>query len=152
VVDRAVLLGLVAVLVWVAGYASRRRHLYEAERRAYQARQAEVEAARQEERLRIARELHDVAAHGMTVITVQAGYGALVIDEQPESARAALAAIEAAGRAALAEMRQLLGVLRGHDASGAPTSPHGLADLERLITRTAPACLHIDLRVTGRPP
>ena len=65
-----------------------------------------------EERLRIARELHDVVAHSMTVIAVQAGYGKHVIDAQPAQAREALGAIQGTSREALAEMRRMLGVLR----------------------------------------
>ena len=65
-----------------------------------------------EERLRLARELHDVVAHSISVIVVQLGVGAHVADTQPEEAAKALAAIEVTSRAALTELRRLLGVLR----------------------------------------
>jgi signal transduction histidine kinase len=65
-----------------------------------------------EERLRIARELHDVVAHGMSIIAVQSGVGVHVLDTRPEEARKALVAVEATSRQALVEMRRLLGVLR----------------------------------------
>ena len=68
-----------------------------------------------EERLRIAQELHDVVAHSMSVIAVQAGVGAHVLDDRPEQARAALEAISATSRGTLTEMRRLLGVLRDSD-------------------------------------
>jgi signal transduction histidine kinase len=73
-----------------------------------------------EERLRIARELHDVVAHSMSVIAVQAGYGQYVIDSSPADARDALGAIQATSRDALEEMRRMLGVLRQQDAAAAP--------------------------------
>ena len=88
-----------------------------------------------EERLRIARELHDVIAHSMSVIAVQSAVGNHVIDSQPGEARQALAAIEATSRSALTEMRRLLGVLRQDGeprgsltpAPGWPTSPRSPA-------------------------
>ncbi|MFI5818149.1 histidine kinase [Streptomyces rishiriensis] len=85
------------------GYAVRQRRGY--------ARELLAQTIAQE-RLRIARELHDVVAHGMSVITVQAGYGHLVIDDRPDRARAALHVIETTGRETTTEMRRLLGVLR----------------------------------------
>jgi signal transduction histidine kinase len=81
-----------------------------------------------EERLRIARELHDVVAHSMSVIAVQAGFGRYVIDDQPGKAREALGAIQATSRDALDEMRRMLSVLRQADSAGddAPaTAPPG---------------------------
>ena len=71
-----------------------------------------------EERLRIARELHDVVAHSMSVIAVQAGFGQYVIDDQPGKAREALGAIQATSRDALDEMRRMLSVLRQTDTAG----------------------------------
>ena len=71
-----------------------------------------------EERLRIARELHDVVAHSMSVIAVQAGFGEYVIDDQPAKAREALGAIQATSRDALDEMRRMLSVLRQADTAG----------------------------------
>jgi signal transduction histidine kinase len=102
-----------------------------------------------EERLRIARELHDIVAHSMSVITVQAGFGRLVVDEQPAQARTALAAIETTGRATLVEMRRMLGVLRADDPALSP--PPGLADLDQLVAQTAHAGVQVDLTITGTP-
>ncbi|HWC42289.1 MAG TPA: histidine kinase dimerization/phosphoacceptor domain-containing protein, partial [Actinomycetota bacterium] len=109
--------GLIMAAAWWLGDGTRRRQeaVVAARERA-----AELEAAREElarravteERLRIARELHDVVAHSMSIIAVQSGVGVHVLDSQPEEARKALAAVEATSRQALVEMRRLLGVLR----------------------------------------
>jgi signal transduction histidine kinase len=100
--------------------------------------------------MRIARELHDVVAHSMSVITVQAGYGHLVIDERPDEARAALSAIESTGRETLAEMRRLLGVLRQEEPGQPQVAPApGLADLDRLIAHTGRAGIRVELSIAG---
>jgi signal transduction histidine kinase len=119
-----------------------------------QAEAAMAEASRgvTDERLRIARELHDVVAHSMSVITVQAGFAHLVIDDSPAEARASLGAIESTGREVLVEMRRLLGILRSEGAAaGDPDlSPAAsLADLDRLVAQTRNAGLSVDLQVTG---
>jgi signal transduction histidine kinase len=143
---------LFVIIAWSVGYIVRQRRRY--------AIGLQVEAASKavaEERLRIARELHDVVAHSMSVIAVQAGYGQYVIESQPEDARAALGAIQATSREALDEMRRMLGALRTADQpddAASPDSPAepehpaaplfpapGLGDLDRLITRTASAGL-----------
>jgi signal transduction histidine kinase len=171
-VGPAVFAALVVIIFWIVGYAAGQRRAYSA--------QLQVQAAAgavTEERLRIARELHDVVAHSMTVIAVQAGYGHHVIDEQPGKAREALGAIQATSREALSEMRRMLGVLRqpspapfgvselqisqpndaenvGRDVpAGRPPAPlapaPGLADLDRLIARIGNAGVAVDLRVHG---
>ena len=152
------LICLVTGLVWAVGYAVGQHRAYERQLLQERARQAQEELARArrgviEERMRIARELHDVVAHSMSVITVQAGYGHLVIDRDPGQARAALGAIETTGRQALTEMRRLLGVLRaddGDDAAALTPAP-GLADLDRLVAQTAGAGVRVELEITGRP-
>jgi signal transduction histidine kinase len=98
---------LLVIITWGFGYAVGQRRVY-----AEQLRDQAATSAVTEERLRIARELHDVVAHSMTVIAVQAGYGHHVIDAQPAQAREALGAIQATSREALADMRRMLGVLR----------------------------------------
>lgn len=157
VLDRGVLLSLIAGLVWAVGYAVGRHRAYEQQvlRQRVQQTDAELEKARRgvtEERMRIARELHDVVAHSMSVITVQAGYGHLVIDREPEKAREALGLIEATGRDALTEMRRLLGVLRAEDQddTAARTPAPDLSDLEHLIRGTARAGVQVHLEITGR--
>lgn len=115
-------------------------------------REERVRRAVIEERLRIARELHDVVAHAMSVIAVQSGVGHHVIDAQPEEARRALAAIEATSRAALSEMRRLLGVLRQEGDSPAVLTPApGLADLPLLVAHVNEAGLKVTLTATGEP-
>ncbi len=149
---------LLAVLVaWLAGENMRNRRARIAaleERSARLEREREERAAQAvaEERLRIARELHDVVAHSMSVIAVQSGVGNHVIDTQPEQARAALAAIETTSRAALAEMRRLLGVLRTEDdAVGGLTPAPGLADLPDLVDQVSTAGVQTTLTVIGEP-
>ncbi|MFI9248802.1 sensor histidine kinase [Streptomyces sp. NPDC053069] len=97
-----------------------------------------------EERLRIARELHDVLAHSISVINVQAGMGLALLDSDPEQARAALATIKAASKEALGEVRQVLDTLR---ASGdAPRAPApGLDRLPELVEQAAAAGLAVDI-------
>jgi len=114
-----------------------------------------------EERLRIARELHDVVAHSMTVVAVQAGFGEYVFDTDPSQARTALGNIQHVTREALSDMQRLLGVLRqdgtGQPGAAAPGPARqlqlapapGLADLERLVSTTAGAGVRVDLTRAG---
>jgi signal transduction histidine kinase len=105
-----------------------------------------------QERLRIARELHDVVAHSMSVIAVQAGVAHHVIDSRPELARQALATVETNTRAALVEMRRLLGVLRqGDEPSASLTPAPSLTDVPARVQQLAQAGLAVELRVDGRP-
>jgi len=129
-------------------YTARLEQTAELERaRAEQARQAVTE-----ERLRLARELHDVVAHSISVIAVQSGVGAHVAKTQPEEAAKALAAIEATSRAALIELRRLLGVLRQEGESQGDLAPvPGLVDLDGLLAEVAKAGLGVRLRVEGTP-
>ncbi len=106
---------LAAIIAWMTGSSVRQRRLY-----AVTVQQQAANSAVAEERLRIARELHDVVAHSMSVIAVQAGYGQYVIDVSPDGAREALGAIQATSRDALDEMRRMLGVLRQPDTGRAP--------------------------------
>jgi signal transduction histidine kinase len=101
---------LVLTIFWMAGYLVQQRRTHMA---AVRDRAASDAVTR--ERLRIARELHDVVAHSMTVVTVQAGFGEYVFDTQPDEARAALGAIQAVSREALGEMQRMLCVLRQTD-------------------------------------
>ncbi len=103
---------LANVLAWTVGYSVRQRRLY-----VVQLQQQAASSAVADERLRIARELHDVVAHSMSVIAVQAGYGQYVIDDSPDGAREALGAIQVTSREALDEMRRMLGVLRAQDVT-----------------------------------
>ena len=107
--------GLASVIAWMTGYSVRQRRLY-----VVRLQQQAASSAVADERLRIARELHDVVAHSMSVIAVQAGYGQYVIDDSPDGAREALGAIQVTSREALDEMRRMLGVLRQQDVTPAP--------------------------------
>ncbi len=183
---------LCVIIAWFTGYIVRQRRRY-----AVRLQDEAASKAVAEERLRIARELHDVVAHSMSVIAVQAGYGQYVIDTQPADARNALGAIQATSREALDEMRRMLGALRQADetdqrdqamrgaddespassgsrasggrppAGGAPGAPDsevagvsgsaplfpapGLADLDRLLSRTASAGVRVDVTRCGPP-
>ncbi|MFD8925883.1 sensor histidine kinase [Streptomyces mirabilis] len=138
---------LLFAVAWAVGFAvgQRRRYLHTLVRQERD--RADQEAAA--ERLRIARELHDSIAHSMSVISVQACFGRLVLDDRPQDARSALEAIETTGRETLVELRRMLGVLHDdtHDAGLAPAPK--LADLNRLTERTRRPGLRIDLAVTG---
>src|SRR5215211_2585143 len=148
--------GVIAV-AWVLGRFVGDRQVYAAQ---LEERTAELERAREElahravveERLRLARELHDVVAHAMSVIAVQSGVGAHVAASRPEEVGKALAAIEATSRAALIELRRLLGVLRhDSDPQASLTPVPGLANLDSLLTEVGKAGLAVRLRVEGTP-
>ncbi|MBW8799043.1 MAG: sensor histidine kinase [Streptomyces sp.] len=142
---------LLFAVAWAVGFAvgQRRRYLHALVRQERD--RADREAAA--ERLRIARELHDSIAHSMSVISVQAGFGRLVLEDRPQDARSALEAIETTGRQTLVELRRMLGVLHDdtHDAGDTGLAPAlKLADLNRLTERTRRPGLRIDLTVTGQ--
>jgi signal transduction histidine kinase len=103
-----------------------------------------------EERVRIARELHDVVAHSLAVITVQAGVGWRLMATHPEQASTALESIEAAGRAAQNELRVVLGLLRDDDTDQAQLAPApGLEDLEDLAETVRAAGTPVELVISG---
>ena len=140
---------------WMFGesMATRRKYLASLEERA-----ALLEADRErkahqavvDERRRIAQELHDVVAHAMSVIAVQAGVGAHVIDTNPDEARKSLAAIEATSREALQEMRRMLGVLREEgDVRGLLTAGPKNADVDALIAKVGAAGVPVTVRYEG---
>jgi signal transduction histidine kinase len=135
---------------WLGGLAMRSRsaaaaaRLAEADERAESHRQQAARAVA-EERLRIAQELHDVVAHSMSVIAVQAGMGVHVIDDRPDQAKEALQAISRTSRATLAEMRQLLGVLRGEDGDRESVPAPCLADVDALVGRVRSAGVPVEL-------
>jgi signal transduction histidine kinase len=117
--------------------------------RAEQEREREAERRVQQERLRIAREMHDVLAHTIAAINVQAGVAADVIDDAPEKARESLLDIRRQSREAMAELRATVGVLRD-GATEVPRVPApGLAELDGLIERADRAGVHVDVTLTG---
>jgi signal transduction histidine kinase len=152
-----VFMGFLAV-AWLLGQFA---HNYRAYAARLEERTAELERAREalarkavaEERLRLARELHDVVAHAMSVIAVQSGVGVHVADSRPEEVGRALAAIEATSRAALTELRRLLGVLRqdSDEPQGDLSPVPDLADLDSLLAEVTKAGLAVRLRVEGTP-
>src|SRR5262249_27820277 len=137
-------------LGWVCGaYVSELRG-----RAARSRREQELETGRAvaEEQARVGRELHDVIAHTLSVIVIQAGAAADVFDASPAAARQALGSIGAAGRQALAELRRVLAAVRprpGQEEDGAP--PPGLAGLGELLDRVRAAGLDVTARVDGAP-
>jgi signal transduction histidine kinase len=144
---------LTVTVAWLAGEnlrsrrARRRDELDEAHRQAEQ-KAEEARRAIADERLRIARDLHDVVAHSMSVIAVQAGVAHHVIADRPEVARDALGSIEVTAREGLVEMRRLLGLLRSDsdtlDASEA-TPVEGLRDVKRLLAHFRAAGLRVEV-------
>jgi signal transduction histidine kinase len=141
-------------VAWVAGTYLRRRQDLEALRerstRLERERDERARLAVAEERSRIARELHDVVAHHVSVMVVQAGAARRVVATDPTSARAAMAAVESAGRTALSEMRRMLEVLReeGPDFEPEPS----LTEVAGLVARVRAAGLSVDLEISGARP
>jgi len=140
--------GMLAAVLF-AGIAVRNRRAYAASVRD----RADQEARRQvdEERLRIARELHDVVAHTMATINVQAGVAAHVLPTRPEAAAEALQAIKTASKEGLRELRAILNVLRQADDADPVQPAPGLARLDALVEGARQAGLPITLTVTGEP-
>ncbi|MDL4777024.1 MULTISPECIES: sensor histidine kinase [Thermomonosporaceae] len=144
--------------VWALGRNLRLRRTYFAElehraARLERARGSDARAARIEERSRIARELHDVVAHHVSVMTVQAGAARRIIDRDPGSAREAMSTIEEVGRTALSEMRRIVGVLRTDrdtEAAGRELAPQpGLGDLGELLDHVRETGLAVQLWIEG---
>ncbi|HEX6518921.1 MAG TPA: sensor histidine kinase [Streptosporangiaceae bacterium] len=149
-VNNALLLAGWLLAVAIAAEATRFRTERAAATRA--SRQIDQRRQRSEERLRIARDLHDVIGHNISLINVQANMGLDLMDSQPEQARAALSAIKSASKEALEELRSMLTMLR-HDDDAAPRSPApGLGRLPELIELTRAAGLTADIEVAGTAP
>jgi signal transduction histidine kinase len=141
---------------WIAGHAIRRRRLSERllEHRAVTAereREVRARAAAAEERARIARELHDVVAHAISVIVLQARGGRRLLASEPEEAREAFDSIESAGQQALVEMRRLLGMLRlGNEVLALAPQP-SLQSLAALAAQVSEAGLPVEVTIEGDP-
>jgi signal transduction histidine kinase len=153
IVVSSIFLGWSAAAVFL-GEALRSRRSYLAglaERARFAERSREDELARRiaEDRLRIARDLHDSVAHAMATINVQAGAAAHVLAHQPEAAGAALSVIQRASAEVLEELGSMLSILRD-DSAGAERAPSpGLADLARLVESVGPSGLTVELRTQG---
>ena len=138
------------LVVAIAAEATRFRAERAAATRA--SRQIDQRRHQSEERLRVARDLHDVIGHNISLINVQASMGLDLMDSQPEQARAALSAIKSASKEALEELRTMLTTLR-RDDDVAPRSPApGLDRLPELIELTRAAGLSVDVEVAGKAP
>jgi signal transduction histidine kinase len=153
----AAVFGGPALLAWLLGDSMQWRRGYyrgleERAARLERERDAHIQVAAAAERARIARELHDVVAHNVSVMVVQADGAAFALDASPEKARQALTAISRTGRQALAEMRSLLGVLRSASDSGANLTPQpGVEQLAELLEQTRAAGLPVSFAVEGVP-
>jgi signal transduction histidine kinase len=148
---------VLAAMWWGEAVRARRAYVAELRDRAERAERSREEEARRrvdEERLRIARELHDVVSHTIGVISVQAGVAAHLLHRRPDKAADSLAAIRQASDEALGELHAMLGVLRQGDGDGgpAPLAPApGLAELDALIAQAAGAGIEVRVAVEGEP-
>jgi signal transduction histidine kinase len=153
--DIASLVIIAAIAAWFVGDSVRVRRTYVAglAEQADQRQREILERAQRsvaEERLQIARELHDVVAHSLSVIAVQSGVGRHVIDEHPAQAKKALAAVEATSRDALSELRRMLGVLRHDDDRPASLIPApGVSSLSALVEQVCAAGVDVSLDVSS---
>ena len=146
--------GVFATMLWLAGRAVRSRsrltaELHEATVRLHEQREAEAHAAVAEERRRIAREMHDVVAHSVSTMVIQAGGARRILARDPARAVEAAALIERTGREALGEMRHLLGVLHAGENLAALTPQPTLLELDALAERSRAAGLPVELHVEG---
>jgi signal transduction histidine kinase len=144
------------LLAWVLGDSMRYRRAYYASledraARLERERDAQAQIAAATERARIARELHDVVAHNVSVMVVQADGASYALDSEPEKARQALAAIAGTGRQALAEMRRLLGVLRSDDGETGVAPLPGIGQIGELLQQTRASGLAVAFTVEGVP-
>ncbi|MEV0969682.1 sensor histidine kinase [Microtetraspora glauca] len=145
------------IAIWVTGiYVNMRQRyvesLLERAERAEHERDQQARIAAAAERTRIARELHDVVAHNVSVMVVQADGAGYAIDTDPEQARRAVQAVSSTGRQALAEMRRLVGVLRDDQASAGEYAPQpGLRQLTDLVEQVRASGLPVEFTVSGSP-
>jgi signal transduction histidine kinase len=147
---------IVFALIWTVAFALSRKfeEADEAKKRAAEAEREREERARTavaEERTRIARELHDVVGHSVSVMTVQASAVRRLLRPEQEREREALLIVERTGREALAEMRRMVGVLRRPEEGPALAPQPSLEHVERLVEQAREAGLSVELRVEGDP-
>jgi signal transduction histidine kinase len=147
---------VIFAVAWVVGdrIGARRAYLKELEQRAMMHEREREEHARRvavEEQARIARELHDIIAHNVSVMTVQAAAAGDAFDTQPGKVREALASIESTGREALTELRRLLGSVRPGDVPDTFAPQPGLTRLDDLIEQVRATGLEVELTIGGSP-
>ncbi len=145
-----------SLIAWVLGDSVRYRRAYyssleDRAARLERERDAQAQIAAAAERARIARELHDVIAHNVSVMVVQADGASYALDSSPERARQALGAIASTGRQALAEMRRMLGVLRSDDDTTGVVPLPGIGQLGELLEQTRASGLDVSFTVQGVP-
>jgi signal transduction histidine kinase len=148
--------GAVLGVAWLVGYilrqnARRTSELRERAERLEREREANARAAVAEERTRIAREMHDVVAHSLSVMVVQAEAAEEMLSRDPERARKPLSAVQETGRSALTELRRMLGVLREIEEGPDLAPQPGLAGLDDLVAHVRDAGLPVTVRVEGEP-
>jgi signal transduction histidine kinase len=151
-----VFVSVVVAIVWTVGFAIGRKfqEADEAKARAARAEREREERARRavsDERARIARELHDVVGHSVSVMTVQTSAVRRLLREHQEKEREALQVVEQTGREALAEMRRMVGVLRRPEEAPALAPQPSLQHLDRLVEHAREAGLPVELRLEGTP-
>jgi signal transduction histidine kinase len=135
----------------IAQSSLRARELEERAKLLVAQREEQARLAVADERARIAREMHDVVAHSVSVMVVQAGAAEAMLDVDAERARAPIAAVQETGRAALGELRRVLGALRD-GSEGPELAPRdGLAGLPALVDQVREAGLPVELEVEGAP-
>ncbi|WDZ90602.1 sensor histidine kinase [Nocardiopsis sp. HUAS JQ3] len=145
----------VTALVWTWGTLVRIRRDYvaslqERARQLEREREAQAQIARVEERARIAREIHDIVSHSLSVIVLMSDGAASKVETEPQRAKTAMITARDTGRSALTEMRRMLGVLR-EDEPGSHSPQPGIAQLERLVEESKAAGLPVALRAEGDP-
>jgi signal transduction histidine kinase len=153
-IDNYLMIALLLGGAWNLGRMLRRRLMQAValERRALQAEREREDAARAavaEERGRIARELHDIVAHGLSLMIIQAAAAEQVLDRDPQRVVGPLRAIQSTGREALGDMQRLLGILRVADSEVERVPQPSLAHVDRLVAQLTDAGLPVELRVEG---
>ena len=155
-VEALVLTFVIVVPAWLAGDVLRTRRVEAAQRaeaaeRSLREREARLAAAAAEERRHVARELHDIVAHAVSVMVIQAGAARQVLHSSPKDAEDAMLAVESTGREAMSELRRFLGALSADDESAGLAPQPGIGQLPTLLERVREAGLPAILEVDGEP-
>jgi signal transduction histidine kinase len=155
-VDALIVTSIIFAIIWTIAFAVGRKfeeadEARERAARAEQEREERAHAAVTEERARIARELHDVVGHSVSVMTVQASAVRRLLRPEQQREREALLVVEQTGREALAEMRRMVGVLRRPEEAPALAPQPSLQHVDRLVEQAREAGLPVELRIEGDP-